>query len=228
MGLEKALGWVNSGKFGVSKIFLCFWKASYAHQGCIYLIKNFYLIKNKYNSYFCGNSETFYFRNLWWIKSSKEQHLCHDNSRRDLHGNVHDNVDVFGFGGIDLLHYCGRASNETHYCQYIHNVRNTAAANITYKNNPLPSPHSIHESPRSRSIQVELGKVEGFWSTLQTVTASTDHIFECWAERSLAKCKCKCEYDGCLSNHKEIITTLWSCLHYVELGQKLPLVFLMH
>ncbi len=48
------------------------------------------------------------------------------------------------------------------------------------------TPYSIHESPRSRSIQVELGKVEGFWSTLWTATVSTSHIFECWAASSLA------------------------------------------
>ncbi len=42
----------------------------------------------------------------------------------DWHGNVHDNVNVFGLGGIDLLRCscCGRASSETCYCQYIHNM----------------------------------------------------------------------------------------------------------
>ncbi len=51
-------------------------------------------------------------------------YFCHDNSRRDWHGNVHDNVNVFGLGGIDLLRCCccGRASTETCYCQYIHNM----------------------------------------------------------------------------------------------------------
>ncbi len=33
---------------------------------------------------------------------------------------------------------------------------------------------------------VELGKGEGLWSTLQTATASTSHVFECWAATSLA------------------------------------------
>ncbi len=32
---------------------------------------------------------------------------------------------------------------------------------------------------------MELGKEEGFWSTLQTATASTSHVFECWAATSL-------------------------------------------
>ncbi len=32
---------------------------------------------------------------------------------------------------------------------------------------------------------MELGEVEGFWSTVQTATASTSHVFECW-ESSLA------------------------------------------
>ncbi len=48
--------------------------------------------------------------------------FCHDNSQRDWHGNVHDNVNVFGLGGIDLLRCCGRANTETCYCQYIHNM----------------------------------------------------------------------------------------------------------
>ncbi len=46
-------------------------------------------------------------------------------SRRDWHGNVHDNVNVFGLGRIDLLRCCcccGRARTETCYCQYIHNM----------------------------------------------------------------------------------------------------------
>ncbi len=34
-------------------------------------------------------------------------------------------------------------------------------------------------------MQVELGRVKGFWSTLQTATTNTSHIFECWAESSL-------------------------------------------
>ncbi len=37
--------------------------------------------------------------------------------------NVHDNVNVFGLGGIDLLRCCcGRACTGTRYCQYIHNM----------------------------------------------------------------------------------------------------------
>ncbi len=53
-----------------------------------------------------------------------QHNFCHDNSLRDWHGNVHDNVNIFGLGGIDLLHYCCccRASTETCYCQYIHNM----------------------------------------------------------------------------------------------------------
>ncbi len=37
-------------------------------------------------------------------------YFCHDNSRRDWHGNEHDNVNVFGLGGIDLLHYAAAAT----------------------------------------------------------------------------------------------------------------------
>ncbi len=43
-------------------------------------------------------------------------YFCHDNSRRGWHGHVHDNVNVLGLGGIDLL------CTETCYCQYIHNM----------------------------------------------------------------------------------------------------------
>ncbi len=32
--------------------------------------------------------------------------LCHDDSRSDLHGNVHEIVHVFNLGGIDLLCCC--------------------------------------------------------------------------------------------------------------------------
>jgi len=38
---------------------------------------------------------------------------------RDWHGNGYGNVNVFGLGGIDLLHCSCRASTETCYCQYI-------------------------------------------------------------------------------------------------------------
>ncbi len=46
-------------------------------------------------------------------------YFCHDNSRRDWRGNVHDNVNVFGVGGIDLICCCGRANTKTCYHQYI-------------------------------------------------------------------------------------------------------------
>ncbi len=114
--------------------------------------------------------------------------FCHDNSQRDWHGNVHDNVNVFGLGGIDLLRFCGRASTETCYCQYVHNMLLWACkiyCCCIYNIHEI-TPYSIHVSPRSRSIQVELGKVKVFWSTLRTATTSTSHIFECWAESSLA------------------------------------------
>ncbi len=52
-------------------------------------------------------------------------------------------------------------------------VRNTAAALITYVNKP----HSIHESPCGRSIQVELGKVKGFWSMLQQLQQALAKYF---------------------------------------------------
>ncbi len=103
--------------------------------------------------------------------------FCHDNSQRDWHGNVHDNVNVFGFGGIDLLRCCcccGRASTETCYCQYVHNMLLWACKKYCcciYNIHEI-TPYSIHVSPRSRSIQVELGKVKVFWSTLRTATTA--------------------------------------------------------
>ncbi len=39
-----------------------------------------------------------------------EMYFCHDNSRRDWHGNVHNNVNVFGLGRTDLLRCCCRPS----------------------------------------------------------------------------------------------------------------------
>ncbi len=64
-------------------------------------------------------------------------YICHDNSRRDWHGNVHDNVNVFGLARIDLLL---RQSMDRDLLLPIHpqtfcceHVRYTAAAtNITY------------------------------------------------------------------------------------------------
>ncbi len=114
-------------------------------------------------------------------------YFCDDNSRRDWHGNVHDNVNVFGLGGIYLLRCCGgRASTETCYWQYIHNMLLWACKKYCCCKYTWNNPHSIQESPRSRSIQVELGKVEGFWSALQTATANKSQVFEYWAVSSLA------------------------------------------
>ncbi len=58
---------------------------------------------------------------------------------------------MFGLGALDLLCCCYQG-----LLLPIH-VRNTAAAHITYI-----TPYSIHDSPHSRSIQVEQGKVESF------------------------------------------------------------------
>ncbi len=33
-------------------------------------------------------------------------YFCYDNSQRDWHCNVHENVNVFGLGGIDQLRCC--------------------------------------------------------------------------------------------------------------------------
>ncbi len=73
---------------------------------------------------------------------------------------------------------CVRANTETCYCQYIHNMLLWACKkNCCCK-------YSIHESPRSRSIQVVRWRVsEARW---ETAAVSTSHIFECWAESSLA------------------------------------------
>ncbi len=47
--------------------------------------------------------------------------ICHDNSQRDWHGNVHDIVNVFVVAGY-MLCCCSRASTESFYWQYIHNM----------------------------------------------------------------------------------------------------------
>ncbi len=51
-------------------------------------------------------------------------------------------------------------------------VINAAAVHITSK---ITLIYNIHESPHSRSIQVELGKVEGFWTTLQLLQQALAH-----------------------------------------------------
>ncbi len=104
---------------------------------------------------------------------------CH--SRRDWHL-----VMYLVFAGIDLLR-CGRTVprlatakiSTTCCCEH---VGNPAAVHITI----WKPQYRIHDSPRSRSIQVELGKVEGFWSALQNAITSISQVFECWAASSLA------------------------------------------
>ncbi len=113
------------------------------------------------NSFYCFNNFIFLFFLLAMVWSLSLW-FCHDNSWRDWHSNVHDNIHVLGFGGLDLLHCrCSRESslprlttaNTSTTCCCEH-VINTAAAHIIW-------------SPHSRPIQVELGKVEGFLSVLQ-------------------------------------------------------------
>ncbi len=95
--------------------------------------------------------------------------FCHRKSLRVYHGN--DMMDnVFSLGGIVLLCCCGRASTTTCYCQYIHNMLLWTCKKYcccTYNIYEITPIYYIHESSRSRYIQVELGKVEGFWSMLQ-------------------------------------------------------------
>ncbi len=82
-------------------------------------------------------------------------YFCYDNSQRDWHCNVHENVNVFGLGGIDLVlllrqsKYILSTANTFTPCCCEH-VENTAAAHTTHMNYPL----NMHESSRSRSIQV--------------------------------------------------------------------------
>ncbi len=98
--------------------------------------------------------------------------FCHDNSRRDWHGNVHDNVNVFGLGGIDLLRCCcDRASTETCYCQYIHNMllwackKYCAAAHV--QQHIWNNPHRAYMNhPIADLYRWSWGK-EGLWSVLQ-------------------------------------------------------------
>ncbi len=70
--------------------------------------------------------------------SCMQKYLCHDNSRSDLHGNVHDNVNVFGLGRnrsaaaatAEQVPRLATANTSTTCC--CEHVRNTAAAHITY------------------------------------------------------------------------------------------------
>ncbi len=82
-------------------------------------------------------------------------------------------------------------------------VTSTAAVHITHEITPI---YSIHESPRSRSIQVELGKVEGFWSVLQLLA-------QAWANYLNVE-----QRAHWLLIYKETITyAIWWC-HYVRLS----------
>ncbi len=60
--------------------------------------------------------------------------------RRDWHGNVHDNVNVFVLGGIEQVPRLATVITSTTCC--CKHVRNTAAAHITWI-----TPHSIHDHP---------------------------------------------------------------------------------
>ncbi len=58
----------------------------------------------------------------FWLKNFSEHILyiyIYSSIMTTLEGlsMVHDNVNVFGFGGIDMLRCCGRGSTETCYCQ---------------------------------------------------------------------------------------------------------------
>ncbi len=97
-----------------------------------------------------------------------QKKFCHDNSRRDWHGNVRDNVNVFGLGGIDATLLQSK-SRDLLLPNYIHNMLLWACKKYCCCKYIIHerTPYTIHESPRSRSIQVEVGKVEGFWSMLR-------------------------------------------------------------
>ncbi len=87
-------------------------------------------------------------------------------------------------------------------------------------------PYGIHKSPHTRSIQVELGKVEGFWNTLKTSTVSTSHIFECWATSSLATDSG--ENQSAVPCDNDVIKSVWvrpiGLRHLEFLGRTLYLV----
>ncbi len=69
-----------------------------------------------FTQYFCVNFLCF----LVYVIVSLA--FYHGNSQRDWHGNVHDNVNVFGLGGIDLLRCCGRASTDLLLPIYLQHV----------------------------------------------------------------------------------------------------------
>ncbi len=63
--------------------------------------------------------------------------------------------------------------------------------------------------PHSRSIQVELGKMEGFSSILQTARASTSHTFECWVATLLAHYTFKGENQSAVPCDNDVIRSDW-------------------
>ncbi len=63
----------------------------------------------------CGAGLNFIFRNYWVAKIGIGNQ--NEVNASSVICNVHDIVFVFGLGGIDLLHCCGRASTETCCCQ---------------------------------------------------------------------------------------------------------------
>ncbi len=100
---------------------------------------------------------------------------------------VHDNVNVFGLGGIDLLCCCccGTASSETCYCQYIHTMLLWACKIYCCCTYNMNNPHSIH-NPVADLYRWSWGRVAGGFLKCATATANTSQVFECWAASSLA------------------------------------------
>ncbi len=135
-------------------------------------------------------------------------YFCHDNSRRDWHGNVHDNVNVFGLGGIDLLRCCccGRASTETCYCQYIHNMLLWACKKYCC------CKYYIHEITPHKAVDIE-GTIQAKQeqNTPQKADLSPRHMYCCCSEEP---CEPHITIYVCLGYHTDRLNAsgLWLCV----------------
>ncbi len=99
---------------------------------------------------------------------------------------VHDNDNVLGLGGIDLIRCCVRASTETCYCQYIHNMLLWAFKKYCKYNIHEITPIAYMNHLLADLYRWSWGRWRVSEARCETATKSTSHIFECWAESSLA------------------------------------------
>jgi len=136
------------------------------------------------HSFFSASAAPIILWQLWWHQYQYtffqlvcvyiHIYLCvliyfwHVNSQSVWHGNGYDNVDMFGPGGIDLLHCCccrastGLATASTYTTRCCEQVRHAAAVQ-----------YSVHELPIADLYRWRLGR----WR----VSESALHCYsKCW------------------------------------------------